>query len=388
MLTTFSRTVRQNAKKTHHMKYVLSLTLIFIVIKVVSQTPITNDNFHQAIDTCLSTNPVDGLCYSCEYGAMPDWDVSEVTDMSFAFNERLDFNGDIGQWHVDNVNNMTSMFKMANNFNQDIGDWNVNKVNDMSYMFSSAFSFNKDIGNWDVSNVTDMTGMFDWAHTFNQYIGDWNVSNVTIMSNMFYAASSFNQDIGNWNVSNVTNMFGMFWNAYSFNKELNEWDVSSVIYMARMFHDAHSFDQEMYEWDVSKVTHMDEMFYNASSFNRDISSWCVEEVIYYQFFSELCPLLPEYHPHWGEECDTTVTIKELGHKNDIIAYPTPCTNRLYLNIINDVNIDVRIYNTQNQEVFSCSEFNEYIDVAVLKPGLYILEVKSSTKLYTQKILKE
>ena len=45
-------------------------------------TTITDSNFHSAITTCLSTNPVDGLCSSSEYGAMPDWDVSLVTDMS------------------------------------------------------------------------------------------------------------------------------------------------------------------------------------------------------------------------------------------------------------------------------------------------------------------
>ena len=39
-------------------------------------TPITNGNFKNAITTCLSTNPEDGLCSSCEYGAMPEWDTS------------------------------------------------------------------------------------------------------------------------------------------------------------------------------------------------------------------------------------------------------------------------------------------------------------------------
>ena len=35
-------------------------------------TTITDSNFASAISTCLSTNPVDGLCSSSEYGNMPD----------------------------------------------------------------------------------------------------------------------------------------------------------------------------------------------------------------------------------------------------------------------------------------------------------------------------
>ena len=50
-----------------------------------SATPITDANFQTAINTCLATNPVDGMCSDSEYGAMPDWDVSQVTNMSNAF---------------------------------------------------------------------------------------------------------------------------------------------------------------------------------------------------------------------------------------------------------------------------------------------------------------
>ena len=60
------------------------ITLLFVMILSAvsySQTPITDANFQTAINTCLSTNPVDGMCSDSEYGAMPDWDVSQVTNM-------------------------------------------------------------------------------------------------------------------------------------------------------------------------------------------------------------------------------------------------------------------------------------------------------------------
>ena len=92
----------------------LLLLLAFLVSTIAySQTPITDANIQEAINTCISTNPVDGLCSSSEYGAMPEWDVSNVTDMSDMFKDADAFNGDISGWNVDNVTDMSGMFFKA-----------------------------------------------------------------------------------------------------------------------------------------------------------------------------------------------------------------------------------------------------------------------------------
>ena len=110
----------------------------------MSVTTINDSNFHSAIATCLGTNPVDGLCSSSEYGSMPDWDVSLVTDMSGwnytstssqGFSAAYTFNGDIGSWNTAQVTSMYSMFKRASAFNQDIGSWNTSQVTNMFAMF-------------------------------------------------------------------------------------------------------------------------------------------------------------------------------------------------------------------------------------------------------------
>ena len=123
-------------------------------------TPITDVNFQTAISTCLSTNPVDGLCSDSEYGAMPDWDVSNVTDMSYAFTQIVNFNGDISDWDVSNVTNMFWMFSITNAFNQDIGSWNVSNVTNMEVMFYQASSFNQNISNWCVTNIASEPTQF------------------------------------------------------------------------------------------------------------------------------------------------------------------------------------------------------------------------------------
>jgi len=187
------------------------ILLLFIPLVSFGQTPITDNNFEQAIWTCLSTNPVDGMCSDSEYGAMPNWDVSQVTDMSNAFENSYDFNADISAWDVSSVTNMNAMFNgsggitsgVVMTFNQDIGNWDVSSVTNMSAMFAIT-SFNQPIGDWNVSSVSDMSFMFTGATSFNQPIGDWNVSSVTDMGWMFDSAESFNQDISSWCVSNIT----------------------------------------------------------------------------------------------------------------------------------------------------------------------------------------
>jgi hypothetical protein len=66
------------------MKTPILILLLFSCLLIKAQTPIDNTNFQQAINTCLSTNPVDGMCSASEYGAMPNWDVSAVTNVQDA----------------------------------------------------------------------------------------------------------------------------------------------------------------------------------------------------------------------------------------------------------------------------------------------------------------
>jgi surface protein len=310
----------------------LPFLFLFISLFGYSQTQITDANFYSAINTCLATNPVDGLCSDSEYGAMPDWDVSNVTDMSNAFEQKTDFNADISNWDVINVT-------------------------DMSYMFSKASAFNGDISNWNVSNVTNMQGMF-FTTSFNQDIGDWDVSNVTTMFGMFSFASAFNQDIGSWDVSNVTNMYAMF-------------------------NEAESFNQDIGSWDVSNVTDMRIMFSFTESFNQDISSWCVTNISSQPSdFSKDSLLAESNKPVWGT-CPTASI--EDQNQLDISIYPNPTNDKLFIQGLSSSS-RVSIYNVLGKLVLS-QTISKEIDVNNLQSGIYIIKIADEQKEIVRKFIK-
>ncbi|MGY8868131.1 MAG: BspA family leucine-rich repeat surface protein, partial [Methylophagaceae bacterium] len=282
------------------------------------KTPITDANFQTAINTCLTTNPEDGMCSDSEYGSMPDWDVSSVTDMSNAFEGKNTFNGDISSWDTSSVTNMTNMFAVASSFNQDISAWDVSNVTDMDYMFSNAVLFNQNLWNWQLNSaavsVTDMfyeaTAALALGYNATPSITEdsndlWRLSDVA-PPNMFQPTTkdqlqtavngwidgTITADspvpsgqgsgtygaMNTWDVSLITDMSWLFDRKQNFNEDISNWDTSSVTNMYAMFYEASSFNQPLNAWVTSSVTHMGEMFYQASSFNQPLNAWVTSSV--------------------------------------------------------------------------------------------------------------
>ena len=125
----------------------------------------SKNDLKRQIDQLLERSPK-GDCIYCPGGAIGDWDVSRVTDMSGLFSGANSFDGDISKWDVSRVTNMGRMFMGASSFNRDLSKWDVSSVTDMTNMFKDATAFKGDISKWDVANVQYMTGMFDGATAF------------------------------------------------------------------------------------------------------------------------------------------------------------------------------------------------------------------------------
>jgi len=165
-------------------------------------TPIPDENFSEFVKACLAEAPNTGECdvwaSDNNYGTIPNWDVSMVTDMTFPFGAEFGeendsvFNADISNWNTSSVKNMERMFFRAATFNQDIGRWDTSSVENMNNMFYEAISFNQDIGSWDVSKVIYMRYMFTGASSFSADISSWTgTAATTAQVEMFKGATAF-----------------------------------------------------------------------------------------------------------------------------------------------------------------------------------------------------
>jgi len=223
---------------------------------------------------------------SSPYGSTINcWDVSRVTDMSYAFsyhesraNHNRDplfnaFNEPLNCWDTSSVTTMEAMFRGNKSFNQPIESWDVSSVKTLEYMFYEADGFNQPLNGWDVSAVTNMRGVFMFQDRFNQPLDKWDVSSVVYMDDMFWDNDVFNQDLSGWDVSNVIDMHRMFDGCLVFDQPIGSWDVSKVTDMSFMFKNAKIFNQPLSNWDTSSVTTMFRMFDGDEEFNQDISAW-------------------------------------------------------------------------------------------------------------------
>jgi surface protein len=156
-------------------------------------------------------------------------------------------------------------FRDCTSLKKGVSGWSVGtNVTNLSYTFNECAVFNDDISSWNVSNVTIFFEMFKDCQLFNQDISGWDVSSGTSFIGMFRGASAFNQNIGSWNTSNATRMDYMFRDAIAFNQDIGSWDVSSVQDMYQMFNSAESFDQDISSWDITSCTDMELMFIGAT----------------------------------------------------------------------------------------------------------------------------
>jgi len=360
------------------MKKLLLLSALLIFTCGFGQTPITDANFSQAIETCLSTHPVTGMCSDSEYGAMPDWDVSQVTSLYNAFYERAEFNADISNWDVGNVTNFERVFAYASAFNQPIGDWNISNATNIRYIFHYATSFNQPIGGWDVSNIIAYgatTGAFEDADSFNQDLSGWDVSNMTSIASMFHRADSFNQDLSSWDVSNITNMNWTFHRASSFNQNLSEWNIGNLETMGGCFAysglSTENYDNILIGWEQQNVQQnvlfgaWDKFYCNSENARQNLiinSGWTIDDA--------------------GYNCDTA-GIDDLGI-NSFSIYPNP--TKEYLNIDCSSLESVSVYNILGKELLKGN--NNRINVSSLSKGVYFIKVSDGINASTKKFIKD
>jgi surface protein len=252
------------------------------------------------------------------------WDVSDVTNMNFLFNDLRGFNQDLSYWDVSKVTRFVATFQDARAFNSDISSWDVSSGEIFYAMFLNAFAFSQDIGDWDLSGIdvskpygsrTGVDNMFNGSTVFNQDLSGWCVSalNSPDHYNKFDSGSAIQSDyLPQWGQCPPNNpAFQLADNGvtvtckdvaagaqgtvaqvtYTKIDEKSDLDLGSgtgvpadqactsgIESLREWFQSNTTFNDDISHWDVSDVTTMFRTFSGARAFNQNISNWDVSKV--------------------------------------------------------------------------------------------------------------
>jgi len=120
-----------------------------------------------------------------------NWNVSNVETMECMFYRCTNFTGEgLDTWgdKVSKVINMSNMFSECLSFNQNLCNWNVSNVTHMTWMFEKCKKFKGDgLGEWGdkVINVIEMSFMFSRCTILNVNISGWALNPYLIGMGMF-----------------------------------------------------------------------------------------------------------------------------------------------------------------------------------------------------------
>lgn len=284
------------------------------------------------------------------------------------------------------VTSMRQMFYLCTSLvgNSSFNTWNTSTITDMYYMFGDDNLFNQPLGNWDTSNVTDMSYMFDFTG-FNQSLGKWNTAKVTTMEHMFHDSENFNQDLQNWNTANVTNMNEMFHDT-AFNQNIGRWNLSSLTTATGMFLNSAmsclNYDKTLYGWSQSSSTpaninlssasplvysHPDAV--TARNYLINSKGWTISGDAY------------------NGLCNQTLSTSEKEINSKAAIYPNPVQDYIYLkNIQNPVSYIIT--DMSGRTVVKDHLDYEKINVRLLTPGNYILQILTKNKIHSLQFIKQ
>lgn len=233
-----------------------------------------------------------------EWGRLEDWNVTNVTDFSFAFSTCRD---KVGGTYVSDGNPKAASFDGAG-----LDSWDTSSLTTLHRTFTGASSMNADLGNWSISKVITLTGTFDKATLFtgsgidlwitssvikmrdtfkeagvmDAHLGGWDVAKVATLYHTFYGARAFRgRGLDSWRTSAVTGMSATFAYAGEMNAELSKWSVDNVTTLERTFRSASKFTGKgLSSWITTSVTDLSSTFLNAGKMDADLSGWSVAKV--------------------------------------------------------------------------------------------------------------
>lgn len=139
----------------------------------------------------------------------------------------------------------------------DVSDWDVSNVTDMSFMFYNCSSLKEiDVSKWDVSKVQNFDHFAAHANLRRKGIENWDTSSATNMNAMFHNCAEEELDLSGFDTSKVQFFSQMFENSPNLKhiKGLDKWDTSNAVGFDEMFGRCYKLEElDLSSWDTSKA---------------------------------------------------------------------------------------------------------------------------------------
>jgi surface protein len=148
----------------------------------------------------IKMNSMFQLCTELEYLDLSNFDTSNVTDMSYMFNEcyKLKEIKGINKFNTNNVTNMAVMFQSCKKLESlDLSNFNTSNVTDMSNMFEKCSNLKqiKGIANFDTTKVNAMNNIFNGCKKLQYFDFSGSLLNNNSNNNNNGLIAKFNEQI-------------------------------------------------------------------------------------------------------------------------------------------------------------------------------------------------
>ena len=176
--------------------------------------------------------------YSSSFDAT-QFDISQVTDMSYMFSNYQGTSLDLSSWDTSNVTNMSYMFSSGVRLTDlNISNFDTSKVTDMSYMFSGYKGKSLDLSSLDISNVTNVAYIFQNVNCSSIDLSCFNTgtSKISNISNMFYGCRNLvSVDLSNFSTP-VSDLPGFYMCSKLESIDLSSFNTSKIINYGSSFY--------------------------------------------------------------------------------------------------------------------------------------------------------
>jgi len=87
--------------------------------------------------------------------------------------------------------------------------------------------------------------------------------------------------------------------------------------------------------------------------------------------------------------EPNAVIDYVSNENDVLAYPNPSTGEIFIELLNDINVEeIQILNSigENIETISKNQIKPKTKINISESGIYFVKIKTGNKILLKKII--